>query len=108
MIEVLLVYGQYWLSRSWCDGINYTGHLTSLMHDIVAKVPALAFIDLSRVLIFARPGRSSADGAYASCHSLGLPTSEPGYFFWRDRHTGDVTRRTEWFVTKSPQVSTAN
>ena len=55
------------------------------MHDIVARVPALGFIDLSRVLVFARPGRSSADGAYASCHSLGLPTSEPGYFFWRDR-----------------------
>ena len=67
-------------------------------------MPELSFIDLSRVLVFARPGRSSADGAYASCHSLGLPTSEPGYFFWRDRTTGDVTRRTEWFVTKSPEV----
>jgi hypothetical protein len=74
------------------------------MQDVVARVPALSFIDLSRVLVFARPGRSSADGAYASCHSLGLPTSEPGYFFWRDRRTGEVTRRTEWFVTKSPKV----
>jgi hypothetical protein len=85
-------------------GINYTGQLTSLMQDVIAKVPALNFIDLDQVLVFARPGRSSADGAYASCHSLGLPTSEPGYFFWRDRQTGQVTRRTEWFVTKSPSV----
>ena len=85
-------------------GINYTGHVTRLMQDVVARVPELSFIDLSRVLVFARPGRSSADGAYASCHSLGLPTSDPGYFFWRDKTTGAVTRRTEWFVTKSPDV----
>ena len=84
--------------------INYTGHLTRLMHDIVARVPELNFISLDRVLVFARPGRSSADGAYASCHCLSLPTSEPGYFFWRDRTTGAVTRRSEWFVTKSPEV----
>jgi hypothetical protein len=74
------------------------------MHDIIAKVPTLSFIDLDLVLVFARPGRCSADGAYASCHSLGLPTSDPGYFFWRDRKSGLITRRTEWFVTKSPQV----
>ena len=86
-------------------GINYTGQLTRLMRDVVAKVPTLSFIDLDRVLVFARPGRSSADGAYASCHSLGLPTSEPGYFFWRDRKTGNITRRTEWFVTKSPELT---
>jgi hypothetical protein len=86
-------------------GIDYTGQLTSLMHDVVAKVPTLSFISLDRVLVFARPGRTSADGAYASCHSLGLPTSEPGYFFWRDRKTGMVTRRSEWFVTKSPRVT---
>ena len=85
-------------------GIDYTRQLTLLMHDVVARIPTLGFIDLDQVLVFARPGRSSADGAYASCHSLGLPTSEPGYFFWRDRKTGLVTRRTEWFVTKSPKV----
>ena len=100
-----MVYGQSWLAQSRCGGINYTGHLTALMQDVVANVPSLRFIDLSRVLVFARPGRSSADGAYASCHSLGLPTTEPGYFFWRDRRSGEVTRRTEWFVTKSPTVS---
>ena len=93
-----------WLEQAWCGGINYTGQLTRLMADVVARVPELSFIDLSRVLVFARPGRSSADGPYASCHSLRLPTSEPGYFFWRDRDTGAVTRRSEWFVTKSPDV----
>ena len=96
--------GQEWLEEPWRAGVNYTAAVRALMHDVVARVPALNFIDLSRVLVFARPGRSSADGAYASCHSLGLPTSEPGYFFWRDRATGAVTRRTEWFVTKSPKV----
>ncbi|MBA3271448.1 MAG: hypothetical protein H0T71_13145, partial [Acidobacteria bacterium] len=99
-----LIQGQTWLEQPWGGGINYTAHVTRLMHDIVARVPELSFIDLSRVLVFARPGRSSADGAYASCHSLGLPTSDPGYFFWRDCETGAVTRRSEWFVTKSPEV----
>jgi hypothetical protein len=93
-----------WLDNDWRGGINYTAHVTRLMHDIVAKVPALSFIDLNRVLVFARPGRSSADGPYASCHSLGLPASDPGYFYWRDNKTGAVTRRTEWFITKSPDV----
>jgi hypothetical protein len=93
-----------WLEQAWCGGINYTGQLTRLMADVVARVPELSFIDLNRVLVFARPGRSSADGPYASCHSLRIPTSEPGYFFWRDRDTGAITRRSEWFVTKSPDV----
>lgn len=93
-----------WLAQTWRGGIDYTAHLTTLMSDVVRRVPELAFIDLDRVLVFARPGRSSADGPNASCHSLGLPTSEPGYYFWRDVATGAVTRRTEWFVTKSPRV----
>lgn len=93
-----------WLEQSWSRGLNYTGEITRLMQDIVTRVPELSFIDLNRVLVFARPGRSSADGAYASCHSLGLPTSDPGYFYWRDKNSGAVTRRTEWFVTKSPEV----
>ncbi|HUE86969.1 MAG TPA: hypothetical protein VMO26_12915 [Vicinamibacterales bacterium] len=100
--------GQTWLEQPLDGGINYTGQLTLLMQDIIARVPALGFIDLSRVLVFARHGRSSADGAYASCHSLGLATSDPGYFFWRDRDTGALTRRTEWFVTKSPKVHVGN
>jgi hypothetical protein len=85
--------------------INYTEHLMSLMQDIVARVPTLAFIDLHDVLVFARSGRSSADGAFATCHCLTLPSSEPGYYFWRDRTTGRITRRSEWFVTKSPLVT---
>jgi hypothetical protein len=100
--------GQSWFEQPRDGAINYTGQLTLLMRDIVARVPTLGFIDLSRVLVFARPGRSSADGAYASCHSLGLPASDPGYFFWRDRSSGAITRRTEWFVTKSPEVHVGN
>jgi hypothetical protein len=34
-----------------------------------------------------------------------LPPSEPGYYFWRDRRSGKLTRRSEWFVTKSPSVN---
>lgn len=86
-------------------GVNYTGHISRLIHDIVARVPTLNFIDLNRVLVFARPGRTGADGPYASCHCLTIPDSEPGYYFWRDRESGHITRRSEWFVTKSPTVA---
>jgi hypothetical protein len=85
--------------------INYTERLTLLMHDIVARVPTLSFIDIASVLVFARSGRSSAEGAFATCHSLSLPPSDPGYYFWRDRASGRITRRSEWFVTKSPVVT---
>jgi hypothetical protein len=85
--------------------INYTERLTLLMQDIVARVPALSFIDMAEVLVFARSGRSNAEGAFATCHCLTLPASEPGYYFWRDRATRKITRRSEWFVTKSPVVT---
>jgi hypothetical protein len=85
--------------------INYTERLTILMQDIVSRVPALGFIDMSDVLVFARSGRSTAEGAFATCHCLTLPASEPGYYFWRDRSTRVLTRRSEWFVTKSPVVT---
>jgi len=85
--------------------INYTERLTLLMNDIVARVPALSFIDTGSVLVFARSGRTRAAGAFATCHCLTLPPSEPGYYFWRDRRSGRITRRSEWFITKSPQVS---
>ncbi len=84
--------------------INYTERLTLLMHDIVHRVPTLSFIDMADVLVFARAGRSNAEGAFATCHCLTLPPSEPGYYFWRDRSTHRITRRSEWFVTKSPTV----
>src|ERR1700740_3675861 len=84
--------------------LNYTERLTELMEDVVARVPTLSFIDMADVLVFARSGRSNAEGAFATCHCLSLPTSEPGYYFWRDRDTGRITRRSEWFVTKSPVV----
>ena len=88
--------------------INYTERISLLMEDIVARVPTLSFIDMSRVLVFARGGRVHAEGAYATCHCICLPPSEPGYYFWRDRTTGRLTRRSEWFVTKSPQISIGN
>jgi hypothetical protein len=85
--------------------INYTERLTLLMQDVVSRVPALSFINMADVLVFARAGRSNAEGAFATCHCLTLPASEPGYYFWRDRTTKVLTRRSEWFVTKSPSVS---
>ncbi|HEY6214745.1 MAG TPA: hypothetical protein VIW45_20770 [Vicinamibacterales bacterium] len=85
--------------------INYTERLTLLMTDIVRRVPTLSFIDMADVLVFARPGRTNAEGAFATCHCLTLPSSEPGYYFWRDRGTHRITRRSEWFVTKSPVVT---
>jgi hypothetical protein len=85
--------------------LNYTDRLTLLMQDIVTCVPALSYIDVADVLVFARLGRSNAEGAFATCHCLTLPASEPGYYFWRDRATGAITRRSEWFVTRSPLVT---
>jgi hypothetical protein len=85
--------------------INYTERVTLLMQDIVARVPTLSFIDIGDVLVFARSGRSNAEGAFATCHSLSLPASEPGYYFWRDRASNRITRRSEWFVTRSPHVT---
>lgn len=85
--------------------INYTSRLTLLMRDIVSRVPALSFIDMDDILVFARFGRLHTDGAFATCHCLSLPPSDPGYYFWRDRTTGAITRRSEWFITKSPLVT---
>ncbi len=84
--------------------LNYTHAVTALMRDVVERVPALSSIDLSEVLVFARFGKSGASGPYATCHSLGLPVSEPRYFFWTDPRSGHVARRSEWFVTRSPEV----
>ena len=84
--------------------INYTERISILMDDVVRRTPRLSFIDLREVLVFGRFGRSDAEGAFATCHCLTLPESEPGYYFWRDRSTGELTRRSEWFVTKSPEV----
>jgi hypothetical protein len=85
--------------------INYTERIGQLMADIVARVPTLSFLDMRRVLVFARAGRTDAEGPYATCHCVSLPSSEPGYYYWRDRHTGALTRRSEWFITKSPVVT---
>src|SRR5262245_11743557 len=87
--------------------INYTERIKRVMQDVVLRTPALTFIDLSEVLVFGRPGRFGADGPFATCHCLTLPETEPGYYFWRDRETGELTRRSEWFVTKTPEVMVA-
>ena len=84
--------------------IDYTRAVHLLMEDLAARVPALAHIDPGDILVFARLGRSSTHGAYATCHSLMLPDSEPAYYFWRDRRTGALSRRSEWFVARSPEV----
>jgi hypothetical protein len=84
--------------------INYTDHVRLLMADVVSRVPALSHIDVREVLVFARLGRTSSHGAYATCHSLMLPDSEPAHYYWRDRRTGVLTRRSEWFITRSPEV----
>ena len=88
--------------------IHYTDHIWRLMSDIVERVPTLTFLDMDKVLVFARAGRIDAEGPYATCHCLSLPESEPGYYYWRDRRTGMLTRRSEWFVTKSPVVKIGN
>lgn len=87
--------------------INYTDSLTALARDIVSRVEALSYIDVNRLLVFARFGRSGAEGAYATCHCLCLPEAEPGYYYWRDSLTGEVTRRSEWFVPRTPTVTRA-
>ena len=84
--------------------INYTERIARLMNDVVSRTPALGFIDLREVLVFGRFGRPEAEGAFATCHCLTLPETEPGYYFWKDRETGELTRRSEWFVTKTPEV----
>lgn len=84
--------------------INYTERMALLMQDVVARTPRLSFIDLSEVIVFGRFGRSDAEGAFATCHCLTLPETDPGYYFWKDRETGELTRRSPWFVTKSPLV----
>jgi hypothetical protein len=73
------------------------------MGDIVSRVPALSFIDLGRVLMFARRSRSRTNGAFATCHCVSQPASEPMHYSWRDRK-GRLLKRSEWFVSRSPIV----
>jgi hypothetical protein len=84
--------------------IDYTERLAAVMADVVRRVPALGFIDLADLLVFARFGRRRAGGAFATCHSLDLPPSEPDRYTWTDRRTRRVARQSEWFVVRSPEV----
>lgn len=83
---------------------HFTDALARLIADITVRVPALSHVRPERTLVFARRGRSGADGPNATCHCLTLPTSEPGYYFWADAATGRVTRRSPWFETRSPEL----
>jgi hypothetical protein len=83
---------------------HFTDALSRLIADIGQRVPGLAHVRPERTLVFARRGRTGADGPNATCHCLTLPTSEPGYYFWADADTGAITRRSPWFVTRSPEV----
>ncbi len=85
--------------------MNYTTLLAHLMRDIVARVPALSFIDMGEVLVFARFGRVRTAGPLATCHCVALPPSEPGFYFWTERGTGAITRRSEPFVVRAPVVT---
>jgi len=85
--------------------INYTDCLNTLVRDIVSRVAGLSELNPDNLLVFARYGRSGASGPYATCHCLTLPPTDPGYYYWCDRRSGRMTRRSEWFVTKSPRVS---
>lgn len=84
--------------------LHYTHALSRLMHDIVQRVPDLSHVAMDRVLLFARHGRHGACGPNATCHAIGLPPTEPGYYFWTDAETGVMTRRTPWFVSRWPEV----
>jgi len=85
--------------------IDYTEHVRLLMEDITLRVPALSHVDVRKVLVFARLGRTGAHGAFATCHSLVEPGSDPAYYYyWRDRRTGALARRSEWFIVRSPEV----
>lgn len=87
--------------------IDYTARLTTLMEDIVQRVPALGFIDMRDVLVFARHGRRGAGGALATCHTLGSPAQGPDRYAWVDRRTRRVVRQSEWFVVRVPEVRIA-
>jgi hypothetical protein len=87
--------------------INYTDRITWLMRDLVQRVPGLGYIDLDRLLVFARYGNSNAGGPFATCHCLNLPPTEPGYYYWFDTRSGQMTRRSPYFVTRSPSVTVA-
>ena len=69
--------------------INYTDRLDAL--DAGHRRPrADARVHRSRRRARVRALRPlHAEGAFATCHALTLPASEPGYYFWRDRESGE-------------------
>ena len=58
--------------------INYTERIALLMQDVVRRTPRCRSSTCKEVLVFGRFGRPDAEGAFATCHCLTLPESEPG------------------------------
>jgi hypothetical protein len=87
--------------------IDYTEYVRRLMEDLVSRVPSLSHVDLRRVLVFARLGRTGAHGAFAACHWLMSPDVEPAFHhfrYWTNERTGALVRRSECFVERWPEV----
>ena len=75
------------------------------MEDIVARVPTLSFIDMCKVLVFARAGRTACRRRVRHL-PLHLPSAERARVLLLARSQDrPLTRRSEWFVTKSPAVT---
>jgi len=55
------------------------------------------------VIVFARVGRTSTDGPFATCHCVNQPPSDATHYSWHDLR-GRLVKRSEWFVPKSPVV----
>ena len=59
---------------------------------------------MSRVLVFARPGRSSAEAPTRAATASACRPASRATTSGAIARPASVTRRTEWFVTKSPEV----
>ena len=86
--------------------INYTERLTLLMQDIVSRVPTLSFIDMRGCA-----GVRAVGPIGRRRRVRDLPLPEPAaeraglLLLARSRRPAQITRRSEWFVTKSPAVT---
>ena len=93
------------VSGRMCVGmINYTERIALLMQDVVSRTPAL---------VVHRPARGAgvrplrAPRRRRRVRDLSLPDASRNrarLLLLEDRATGELTRRSEWFVTKTPEV----
>ena len=81
--------GRVGAEKCECSMINYTEHVRQLMSDIVQRVPRLSFLDMNRILVFARSGRADREGPYATCHCIAfhraIPATTSGAIRRRER-----------------------